>query len=176
MARAYQRRLERYAREQALASERVIASLQGRADEPAEHLRGLARDNAAGYRKIEAAAVEKRGRLIIDSTEHSVAEIRAAKAVRDHGHEVVLRDPLGTRAGGRTSDLLVDGVPYDIYTPKTNNADRIISAIAKKNSQARGIVLDLSHSNVSLEELGNVLERVRGAGAARLEDIIVVGR
>ncbi|MBP5107925.1 hypothetical protein, partial [Pseudomonas protegens] len=55
-----------------------------------------------------------------------------------------MRRPVGTRAEGKTSDLLVNGVSYDVYTPATGNADRIISAIAKKNTQAEGVVLDLS--------------------------------
>jgi len=56
------------------------------------------------------------------------------------GKKVELRSPVGTRVEGNTSDLLVDGVRYDVYTPTTGNAGRIISAIAKKNTQAEGIV------------------------------------
>jgi len=89
---------------------------------------------------------------------------------------VVLRLPIGTRAGGRTSDLLVDGVPYDVYTPKTANPDRIVSAIAKKNSQASGIVLDLTETSVTPSQLGNILKRVQGAGATDIHDIVIIGK
>jgi filamentous hemagglutinin len=105
----------------------------------------------------------------------SVSERRAAKYLVDKGHHVVLRLPV-TQIGVRTSDLLVDGIPYDVYTPKTMNPNRIISAIAKKNSQAQGIVLDLTETEVTLEQLGNVLERVRGAGATNICDIVIIGK
>ncbi|NOJ83342.1 hypothetical protein HNV28_34375 [Myxococcus xanthus] len=70
---------------------------------------------------------------------------------------------------------MVDGVRYDVYTPTTTNANRIISAIAKKNSQAEGIVLDLSQTSVTRAQLGNVLERVRGVGANNIRDVIILG-
>ncbi|MFJ3410377.1 CdiA C-terminal domain-containing protein [Pseudomonas protegens] len=79
-----------------------------------------------------------------------------------------MRRPVGTRAEGKTSDLLVNGVSYDVYTPATGNADRIISAIAKKNTQAEGVVLDLSRRTVTREQLGDVLRRVNGSGAKKL--------
>jgi len=55
---------------------------------------------------------------------------------------------------------LLDGRGYDIYTPTTVNPNRIISAIAKKNAQAEGVVLDLSATSVTRSQLGNILERV----------------
>ena len=88
----------------------------------------------------------------------------------------MLRSPVGTRAGGGTSDLLVNGMPYDVYTPTTSNPNRIVSAIASKNTQAQGVVLDLRNSPVTLEQLGNVLQRVRGAGATNITDIKIIGR
>ena len=118
----------------------------------------------------------REGRLRIEDGEFSASEIRSAIFLAGRGRNVVLRNPVGTRAGGGTSDLLVDGVRYDVYTPKTKNASRIISAIAKKNDQAEGIVLDLAESPVSLSDLGNVLARVRGAGATNINDIVIVGK
>jgi filamentous hemagglutinin len=71
---------------------------------------------------------------------------------------------------------VVDGVlHYDVYTPTTGNADRIISAIAKKNKQAEGIVLDLRQTTVTRAQLGDVLKRVQGAGATNIKDIIIFG-
>ncbi|MBP5100645.1 MULTISPECIES: hypothetical protein [Pseudomonas] len=92
------------------------------------------------------------------------------------GKKVELRRPVGTRTEGKTSDLLVDGVSYDVYTPTTGNADRIISAIAKKSTQAEGIVLDLSRSTVTREQLGDVLRRVNGSGAKKINDIVIIGK
>jgi len=92
------------------------------------------------------------------------------------GKKVHLRQPVGTRAEGGTSDLLVDGMRYDVYTPTTGNPGRIISAMAKKNSQTEGIVLDLSKSKVTADQLGNALGRVNGAGATNISDIVIMGK
>jgi len=105
----------------------------------------------------------------------SASEKRATQYLAKKGHNVVLRLPVNIQ-GVRTSDLLVDGIPYDVYTPKTINPNRIISAIAKKNSQAQGIVLDLTETEVTISQLGNVLERVQGAGATNIHDIIIIGK
>ena len=116
-----------------------------------------------------------RGRLRIDPNgTFSKSEIEAAWHMAAQGKSVVLRSPSGTRAAGGTSDLLVDGVRYDVYTPTTSNANRIVSAIARKNSQAEGIVLDLSGSSVTRDQLGNLLRRVNGAGAANIRDIVIL--
>ncbi|WP_434347080.1 hypothetical protein ACN6A1_01645 [Myxococcus virescens] len=117
-----------------------------------------------------------RGSLqVIPGGSYSPSELNSAQALADAGRNVVLRPPVGTRTAGGTSDLLVDGVRYDVYTPTTTNANRIISAIAKKNSQAEGIVLDLSQTSVTRAQLGNVLERVRGVGANNIRDVIILG-
>lgn len=90
-----------------------------------------------------------------------------------------MRPPVGTRAGGQTSDLLVNGVNYDVYTPTTNNPSAIIRAITKKNTQTTGVVLDLSHTTVTADDLGNILPRVKGAietngGVCNINDIIIM--
>lgn len=97
----------------------------------------------------------------------------------DLGNEVVLRPPVGTRAGGGTSDLLVNGINYDVYTPTTNNPSAIIRAITKRNTQATGVVLDLSSTTVTADDLGNILARVKGAiekngGICKINDIVVM--
>ncbi|RKH58337.1 hypothetical protein [Corallococcus llansteffanensis] len=112
---------------------------------------------------------------VLPGGNYSPSELNSARALADAGSNVVLRPPRGTREAGGTSDLLVNGVPYDVYTPTTSNANRIVSAIAKKNSQAEGVVLDLSQTSVTRAELGNVLERVRGAGATHIQDVIILG-
>jgi filamentous hemagglutinin len=64
-----------------------------------------------------------------------------------------------------------------VYTPTTSNPSRIISAIAKKNSQVQGggVVLDLSGTSVTRAQLGDVLKRVQGAGATGIKDIVIIG-
>ncbi|SFA64463.1 MULTISPECIES: hemagglutinin repeat-containing protein [unclassified Pseudomonas] len=124
-----------------------------------------------------AAGQAAKGTLRIDPNgSFSQSEINSAYYMAAQGKKVELRRPVGTRAEGKTSDLLVDGVSYDVYTPTTGNADRIISAIAKKNTQAEGIVLDLSRSTVTREQLGDVLRRVNGTGAKKINDIVIIGK
>ncbi|MFN8445965.1 MAG: hypothetical protein U0175_34560 [Caldilineaceae bacterium] len=112
--------------------------------------------------------------IIGEASSYSTSELRAAQYVADLGNEVILR-PAENILNQRTSDLLVNGMSYDVYTPITTNANRIISAIASKGSQAQGIVLDLTQTTVKLKDLGNILARVQGAGAKGITDIIVIG-
>ncbi|WP_143192166.1 hypothetical protein [Paenibacillus helianthi] len=42
----------------------------------------------------------------------------------------------------------------DVYTPTTTSVSRIIGAIASKNSKTNGIVLDLSKTSVTADQLG----------------------
>ena len=116
---------------------------------------------------------------IIESGNYSTSEINAAKYMASQGYDVVLRPPKGTRRDGGTSDLLVNGINYDIYTPITNNPSSIIRAITKKNTQTLGVVLDLSNTSVTVDDLGNILARVKGAieskgAACNINDIIVM--
>ena len=72
--------------------------------------------------------------------------------------------------------LYLGGHALDVYSPKTANPNRIISAIAHKNSQAQGVILDLSRTSVTPDQLGNVLGRVQGAGATNIQEIIILPR
>ncbi|MEI6196307.1 MAG: polymorphic toxin-type HINT domain-containing protein [Verrucomicrobiota bacterium] len=105
---------------------------------------------------------------------YSDSEMRAA-AFLGKDHDVILRPPTGTRAGGGTSDLLVDGKRYDVYTPETSNPDRIFGAIADKKDQAEGIIVDLSKTSVRPEQMGDVLARLRGKGIDTIKDVIFFG-
>lgn len=93
-----------------------------------------------------------------------------ARQLASQGRNVVLRQ--ANSAAGRTSDSLLDGIPYDVYTPTTGNLDRIVSSIASKGSQVRGggVVLGLSKSSLTPDQVGNTLPRVQG-----VTDIIVMG-
>lgn len=73
------------------------------------------------------------GRLdIINGGVYSQSEVNAARYMAGRGDDVVLRPPVGTRAEGGTSDLLVNGINYDVYTPTTGNPSAIIRQISKK--------------------------------------------
>ena len=133
---------------------------------------GRAANNA-----VDAGRTLSKGKLIVEAGEFSASEIRAAEHLAGLGRDVRLRQPVGTRAGGGTSDLLVDGVRYDVYTPRTTNPDRIISEIAKKGGQVHGggIVLDLSKTTVNVEELGDVMRRIQGI-TDRVSDVVILPR
>jgi hypothetical protein len=117
------------------------------------------------------------GRLTIaEGAAPSATEVRAARSLVERGYDVVLKPPVGPRSpAGGTADLLVDGIPYDIYRPRTSSADRIISAVASKGDQAQGVVLDLSETTVTAEQLGDIVMRVRRT-RSRLRHVIVLGR
>ncbi|MGD0808295.1 MAG: RHS repeat-associated core domain-containing protein, partial [Acidimicrobiales bacterium] len=116
------------------------------------------------------------GALVVEpGATPSVSELRAAQYLADQGNHVILRAPVGTQAGGQTSDLLVNGQNWDVYSPSTANPDRIISAIASKGSQVHGggIIVDLSGTSVTPEQLGNVEARVAGTGA-RVGKVVIL--
>jgi RHS repeat-associated protein len=119
------------------------------------------------------AGAAESGHLEVIGSGFSASERAAAETLAAQGRNVVLRQASGV---GRTSDLLVDGVPYDVYTPTTGNLDRIVSAIASKGSQVNGggVVLDLSESPLSGVDAATLLARVRGV-TSRVSDIIVLG-
>ena len=112
------------------------------------------------------------GTLTMSGQGFSASEQRVAQLLADGGENVVLREATGV---GRTSDLLVNGVPYDVYTPTTGNIDRIVSAVASKGSQVQGggIIIDLSQSPLTVAQLGNILPRVQGV-TSQISDIRVV--
>jgi filamentous hemagglutinin len=65
-------------------------------------------------------------------------------------------------------------VNYDVYTPITSNVSRMVKAIAEKDYQATGIIVDLSKSKASAADLQNFLQGVRGTGAKNITDIKVI--
>lgn len=123
----------------------------------------------------KANGTVKTGSLkIVQGGKYSESEINAANYMKDLGNDVTLRPPTGTRTNGGTSDLIVNGVNYDVYTPTTSNPDRIISAIAAKKDQAVGIVLDLSQTNVTAEQLGDIMARLIGKGVTTIKDVLIM--
>jgi hypothetical protein len=98
-----------------------------------------------------------------------------ARLLADLGHDVVLKAPVGRRSpDGGTADLLVDGVAYDIYTPRTASVSRIVSAVASTGDQAHGVVLDLAQTIVRASDVADIVHRVRQTGS-RVRDVIVIG-
>ena len=123
------------------------------------------------------------GSLDEQGKDTSAEELAAAREVARMGRTVVTRDPVGRRSReGSTADLLVDGIPMDVYTPEAGTEPRtVLNNVAGKNGQAQGVVLNLVRWDRSAEELGsNVLEQVsakiNGRGnTVNLREVIVVG-
>ncbi|MFN8468427.1 MAG: DUF4157 domain-containing protein [Caldilineaceae bacterium] len=114
------------------------------------------------------------GRLTIVTgrTAATESEVFAARYMAERGNNVTLRIASGTRSGGGTSDLLVNGRRYDVYTPKTSSADRAFGEILRKNSQLPGqggVVVDLRSSSLNPSDISgtDIIERLRRALAAR---------
>lgn len=133
---------------------------------PSGEVRGASTTSSRSFVATEA------GTLTMSGQGFSASERRVAQLLADGGENVVLREATGV---GRISDLLVNGVPYDVYTPTTGNIDRIVSAVASKGSQVQGggIIIDLSQSPLTVEQLGNILPRVQGV-TSQISDIRVV--
>lgn len=113
------------------------------------------------------------GNLVIHPGKYSQSELDAASKLAAYGNQVELRAATGN---GRLSDLVVNSRTYDVYTPETNNFINLLGKIAKKNSQAIGIVLDLRNiENIPYSEW-SILTRVREMGAENIQDIVVIGR
>ena len=102
-------------------------------------------------------------------------EVESANFMAKLGYkDVQLRAPVGTRAGGETSDLLVNGELWDVYSPLTKSPDRIVGGTAAKGSQVHGggVIVNLRNTSVSAEELLNIEARVAGSGG-RVTRVIV---
>lgn len=149
---------------------------------PAVAAKGLAKEQVgfAPSKAGDQGAAEGTGKAgsltVIEGGTYSESEMNAANYMKNFGNNVTLRPPTGQ---GRTSDLLVNGIKYDVYTPETNNVSQIISKMAKKNSQANGIMLDLSKTNVTPDQLSNALARVKGAVESQgkvcnINDIVIM--
>jgi hypothetical protein len=112
------------------------------------------------------------GALRIIGDGFSDSERRVAQLLADQGKDVLLREATGP---DRMSDLVVNGVDYDVYSPTTGNVDRIVSAVASKGSQVRGggVVIDLSGSPLEASDLDGILARVQGV-TDQITDIVVV--
>jgi len=96
----------------------------------------------------------KGGSLTVVGSGFSASEKAAAEWLASLGRKVVLREATG---GTRTSDLIVDGVPYDVYTPKAGTSIRnILSKSASKWSQVRGggVVIDLANTKLTSADFG----------------------
>ncbi|MEU4239855.1 RHS repeat-associated core domain-containing protein [Actinoplanes sp. NPDC026619] len=112
----------------------------------------------------EIIAGPKLGVLRVTAANPSESEVRGAQHMAARGGNVELRDPVGTRKGGATSDLLVDGARWDVYTPKTRKINQIMSGIAGKHTQVHGggVVVDLTGTGLSAGDFPNALNRANG--------------
>ncbi|WP_406637274.1 hypothetical protein [Amycolatopsis sp. WGS_07] len=133
---------------------------------------GLAEEEAAGAAQLAREAerlvdLPNPGFLDITATRASASEIRAAEEMASDGARVELRDPIGTRAEGQTSDLVVDGVLWDVITPKTNIVKNVVSRIAGKYSQVHGggVIVDLGPSGLTEADFGGAAKALDWANS-----------
>jgi hypothetical protein len=120
------------------------------------------------------------GNLRVIGESFSPSEKDVAQYLASQGRNVVLRQATGV---GRTSDLLVNGTPYDVYTPEAGTSVRnILSNTAGKWTQVNGggVVVNLSNTGLSASDFGsNALARVNGFvnswGGTPLSDVIFYG-
>jgi hypothetical protein len=92
-------------------------------------------------------------------------EVAVGRLLADQGREVVVLEE--DSSAGRMADLLVDGTPYDVYTPEAGTSVRsVLTAAARKFTQVGdggGIVINLQDSDLSASDFGdNALARVNG--------------
>jgi hypothetical protein len=90
------------------------------------------------------------------------SELNAAHVLAGEGNDVVLRTATGV---GRTSDLLVNGEQWDVYTPESGTSVKnILNYAAQKWTQVDGggVFIDLSNASYSDADFGNALNRVNG--------------
>jgi RHS repeat-associated protein len=124
-------------------------------------------DAAAGL----SAGPGSGGKLRVEGDGFSASEQSVAQRLYEDGHDVVLREATG---GERTSDLILDGENWDIYTPETGNVSRMVDSVASKGSQVRGggVVIDLSRSPLSSSDIpSNFLTRVQNI-TSRVSNVI----
>ncbi|MGW6931011.1 LamG-like jellyroll fold domain-containing protein [Lentzea sp. NPDC054927] len=94
-----------------------------------------------------------------------LSELAAAEYLAGQGRRVELRPPGDDRRKkGNTSDLLVDGARWDVYTPSTANDDAVVTKVAKKYSQVHGggVIVDLHRTSLTAADLEDVLTRANG--------------
>lgn len=69
-------------------------------------------------------------------------------------------------------------MPYDIYSPRTTNVDNIVQTVAFKSSQAKGVILNLRQTKITIDNFdfgGDVLLIVhRDYPTQNVQDVIVV--
>jgi hypothetical protein len=100
----------------------------------------------------------------------ALGEINAAKALKAKGINVHFRKAAGDQGihKVRTADFFVGGEKgtgiggqiYDVFSPSSSNAGRVVSQTAKKLSQTDRIVLNLDNTTLTVDDLSNIIHRV----------------
>jgi Contact-dependent growth inhibition CdiA C-terminal domain len=89
--------------------------------------------------------------------------------------------PVGRR-GADTADFLVGGfkgtgkggVPTDVFTPITEKPANVLLGIANKKDQAENIIVNLRHTNVQSNQLGNVKQSLFDLGAGNIKSVKII--
>jgi hypothetical protein len=73
----------------------------------------------------------------------------------------------------------VGGAPTDVFTPVTQNPDNVVLGIFNKMDQAPNIILNLNHTPVRAEQLGDILSRVNSfdpSSPGRIQSVLIIKR
>lgn len=71
--------------------------------------------------------------------------------------------------------MFIDEVKYEIYSPQTNTSARnILSTLKGKEEQSKRFIVNLGNSNVTKEQLGNVIGRIRGMGNKTVQEVVFI--
>jgi Contact-dependent growth inhibition CdiA C-terminal domain len=127
---------------------------------------------------LAGKAAEDSGSLSIEGERFSASERAVAQDLASKGKKLVLREATGI---GRTSDLVVNGTPYDVYTPEAGTSIRnILSNVASKWTQVKGggVVIDLSNTDLGVLDFGDsplANGFVNSWGGTPLSDLLFYG-
>ena len=114
------------------------------------------------------------------------AEVRCIKFLEGLGINVHVKDPVpGAPTGPLTADIIVGGqrgsgaggITADIFSPESATVQGVVDGIVAKAKQVQGgvVVVDLSRTPVTAEQLGDIMARVTALNEAdRIKDVIIV--
>jgi hypothetical protein len=111
----------------------------------------------------------------------AMGELEVAKILRSEGTNVHFQTPVGPRGPG-TADFLVGGerrtglggAVTDVLTPRTSKPANVLLSIADKNNQAPNIIVNLRHTSITPQQLGDVMPGIRALGASDIQTVRIV--
>jgi hypothetical protein len=134
------------------------------------------RGYVSGFREIRQKAIAAKNGDV-----GAIGELEMATLLRSEGTNVHFQTPVGPR-GPNTADFLVGGQRgtglggevTDVLTPRTSKPANVLLSIADKNDQAPNIIVNLRHTSVAPQQLGDVMSGIRVLGAFDIRTVRLV--